>query len=67
MLFMVIENFKHSDVKAVGDRFATSGRMLPEGLNYQASWMDTSGSRCFQIWKPTILRYSLRGFTDGTI
>src|ERR1035438_2874958 len=25
------------------------GRMLPEGVTYQASWMEPTGSRCFQI------------------
>jgi len=23
--------------------------MLPDGVTYQASWMDVAGSRCFQI------------------
>ncbi len=49
MLFMVIESFKHDSVKAVGQRFKLKGRMLPEGVTYQASWMDASGLRCFQI------------------
>jgi hypothetical protein len=25
------------------------GRMLPEGVTYQASWMEPTGGRCFQI------------------
>jgi len=33
----------------VGERFKSHGRMLPEGVIYQASWMETTGSRCFQI------------------
>ena len=49
MLFMVIEHFKTGDATAVGARFKASGRMLPDGVTYQASWMDTPGSRCFQI------------------
>ena len=49
MLFMVIERFKHGDPKPVGDRFRTRGRMLPAGVTYQTSWMDTTGSQCFQI------------------
>ena len=48
MLFMVIESFKHGNVSAVGKRFKLSGRMLPEG-DYQASWVDSRGTRCFQI------------------
>src|SRR5260370_9026128 len=49
MLFMVIERFKHGDPKPIGERFRRSGRMLPEGVAYHASWVDSPGSRCFQI------------------
>jgi len=49
MLFMVIESFKHGDAGAVGKRFKMSGRMLPEGVAYDASWVDSAGMRCFQI------------------
>ena len=46
---MVIERFRQGDAKAVGARFKTSGRMLPADVTYHASWMDMTGSRCFQI------------------
>jgi hypothetical protein len=49
MLFMVIERFKNGDAKAVGERFRRSGRMLPEGVSYHASWVDSTGARCFQV------------------
>jgi Protein of unknown function (DUF3303) len=49
MLFMFVENFKNGDARAVGARFKASGRMLPEGLTYHASWVDSNGSRCFQL------------------
>jgi hypothetical protein len=49
MQFMIIEHFKNGNFKAVGDRFQKSGRMLPEGVTYQASWVDPTGSRCFQV------------------
>jgi Domain of unknown function (DUF3303) len=49
MLFMVIESFKRGDPGPVGERFKVCGRMLPEGVTYQASWIDETGSRCFQI------------------
>ena len=49
MLFMVIERFRNGDPKPVGERFERSGRMLPEGVAYQASWVDRAGNRCFQV------------------
>ena len=49
MLFMVIEHFKHGDAGAVGERFRRSGRMLTDGVTYHASWMETNGTRCFQL------------------
>jgi len=48
MLFIVIERFKR-DALAIGERFKQKGRMLPEGVAYQASWVDSAGTRCFQI------------------
>ena len=47
MLFMVIERFK--DAKAIGERFQQSGRMLPQDVAYHASWVDSAGTRCFQL------------------
>ena len=49
MLFMVIERFKNGDAKLIGERFKRSGRMLPEGVTYHASWVDSAGSCCFQV------------------
>ncbi len=49
MLFMVIERFKQGDPRSIGERFARSGRMLPDGLVYHASWVDAEGTRCFQV------------------
>lgn len=53
MLFMVIERFRHGDPKLVGERFRRDGRMLPEGVTYHASWVDSSGVRCFQLMEAT--------------
>jgi hypothetical protein len=47
MLFMVIERFK--DTHLIEERFKREGRMLPEGVTYQASWVDPAGGRCFQL------------------
>ena len=49
MLFMVIERFKQGNATAVGERFRNSGRMLPDGVSYHASWVDSQGARCFQL------------------
>ncbi len=49
MLFMVIERFKDGNARPVGERFRQSGRMLPEGVTYHASWVEPNGARCFQV------------------
>ena len=49
MLFMVVERFKHGDAGPIGERFRNSGRMLPEGVTYHASWVDAAHARCFQV------------------
>ena len=49
MLYMVIETFKHAGPRLVGERFQREGRMQPEGLIYHASWLEPSGTRCFQL------------------
>jgi hypothetical protein len=59
MLFMVIEHFKPGTTALIAERFRRSGRMLPEGVTYHASWVDSSGARCFQIMEaasPDLLR-----------
>lgn len=49
MLFMVIEQFRNSDPKPIGVRFREQGRMMPDGVNYVASWIDAPRARCFQV------------------
>ena len=49
MLFMVIETFRGQDVKAVYRHFRDRGRMMPDGLSFVGSWVEASGSRCFQL------------------
>ena len=49
MLFMVIERFKNGDAKSVYRRYQQKGRMLPDGLNYVQSWVDSGFERCFQL------------------
>ena len=44
---MVVETFK--DAPEIYRRFAEKGRMMPEGLNYVSSWIDTDVEKCFQL------------------
>lgn len=53
MLFMVIEHFRGGDFQRVGERFRRTGRMLPQGVTYHASWVDSVNARCFQVMKAT--------------
>jgi len=46
---MVIERFKHGDAGPIGKRVRLSGRMLPEGVTYHEGWVDSTGTRCFQV------------------
>ena len=67
MLFMIIERFKHGNPRLVGERFKQSGRMLPEGVFYHASWVDSTGTRCFQIMEtahPELLDAWVRRWDD---
>ena len=49
MLFMVIERFKNGEARAIGERFQSQGRMMPDGVVYHASWVDPVELRCFQV------------------
>ena len=49
MLFMVVERFPPGALERVGARFRERGRLLPEGVTYAASWVETAGGRCFQV------------------
>lgn len=44
---MVIEKFKNAP--EIYRRFSEKGRMMPEGLNYVSSWIDTDFKKCFQL------------------
>jgi hypothetical protein len=67
MLFMVIERFKNGDPAPIGERFKRSGRMLPEGVEYRASWVDRAQGRCFQVMEatdPEVLRVWISRWDD---
>jgi hypothetical protein len=49
MLYMVIESFREGAGPDIYKRFRESGRMMPDGLNYVASWIEPDFTRCFQV------------------
>jgi hypothetical protein len=49
MLYMVVERFKQRDAAAVYRRFRDRGRLMPDGLRYVSSWVETNWDRCFQL------------------
>ena len=53
MLFMVIERFGSAGggggIDAVGARFRERGRLMPDDVTYQASWVDLAGTVCYQL------------------
>lgn len=49
MLFMVIEHYSGEKKEAIATRFCEQGRLLPESVVYQASWLDEAGTLCFQL------------------
>ena len=49
MLFMVVEKFRNQDGKAVYRKLRDSGRGLPDGLKFVASYVSADLGRCFQL------------------
>jgi hypothetical protein len=49
MLFMVIENYRNQDAKAIYRRFREKGRMMPEGVTFVGSWVTADLGRCFLL------------------
>jgi hypothetical protein len=49
MLYMVIEHFKEGVAPEIYRRFREKGRMMPDGLNYISSWIDTDLRVCYQL------------------
>jgi hypothetical protein len=48
MLYMIIEDFR-GDPVPVYRRFREEGRLMPEGLQYVASWVTADLLRCYQV------------------
>ncbi len=49
MHYMITERFHPGKVKALYQRFAEKGRMLPEGVEYVNSWVSEDLNICWQI------------------
>ena len=49
MQFMVIEEFRNQDAKAVYRRLREKGRMMPDGLRFVSSFVAADLGRCFQL------------------
>lgn len=49
MDYLIIETFHKGKVKALYQRFAEKGRMMPKGVKYVNSWIDESIEVCYQI------------------
>ncbi|HRG81670.1 MAG TPA: DUF3303 family protein [Chitinophagaceae bacterium] len=47
MHYMITERFHPGKVKALYQRFAEKGRMLPEGLEYVNSWVSEDLTVCW--------------------
>lgn len=51
MLYMVVERFNPGAAVDIYRRARDHGRMLPEGLEYVASWVDLDFTTCFQLMR----------------
>ena len=64
---MIIERFKDGDPVPVYRRLRDWGRMLPEGLEHRASWVDANLERCFQVMEtsePALINDWAAGWDD---
>ena len=67
MLFMVIERFKNRNAVPVYKRYREKGRMMPEGLTYVDSWVESDLGRCFQLMEcddPQLLQQWIHHWED---
>jgi hypothetical protein len=66
MLFMVIENFRNQNAKAIYRRFRDRGRMLPEGLTFVSSFVTADLGRCFQLMETDDVTMLQRWVAEGS-
>jgi len=65
MMFMVVEDFH--DARAIYRRLRETGRMMPDGLRFVASWVAADLGRCFQVMETddiTLLQRWIAGWSD---
>ncbi len=51
MLYIIVEKFREGCSEEIYKRAASSGRMLPDGLEYLDSWVTMSIDRCYQLMR----------------
>lgn len=49
MVYMIIERFHPGKVNHIYKRFDEKGRMLPDGVRYINSWINTDLLTCYQV------------------
>ncbi len=64
MLFMVIEKFRNQNGKAVYRKLRDSGRALPDGLAFVASYVSADLGRCFQLMEADDITLFQRWIAD---
>jgi uncharacterized protein DUF3303 len=67
--YMVVERFFPGCKEKIYERFHLKGRMLPDGLVYVNSWLETDGDRCFQLMEtndPSLFEVWLDNWKDLT-
>jgi hypothetical protein len=66
MQFMVIEHVRNG-ARPIYERFERDGRLMPEGLEFVASWVTADRQRCFQVMEcddVTLLQTWVAGWED---
>jgi hypothetical protein len=64
MLFMVIEQFRNQNGKAVYRKLRDGGRGLPEGLKFVSSYVTADLGRCFQLMETDDITLFQRWIAD---
>jgi hypothetical protein len=67
MMFMVVETFRNQDAKAIYRRLRERGRMMPDRLKFESSWVAADLSRCFQLMEAddiTLLQRWIANWSD---